>query len=58
MSETKERDDGAEGEEETKKVKVVEPIDSLTLSGALAGIVGDDTFADVRFIVGTGKKQR
>eukprot|EP00808_Paulinella_micropora_P006386 g67606.t1 len=32
--------------------------ESQSLTGALARIVGDDTFADVYFIVGQGKRQR
>jgi len=45
-------------EKKDEDEKVLNPSDALTVAGALAAIAGRDKFADVHFLVGTGKEQR
>jgi len=45
-------------EKKDEDEKTLNPSDALTVAGALAAIAGRDKFADVHFLVGTGKEQR
>jgi len=51
-------DTGMGLEKKDEDEKTVNPSDALTVAGALAAIAGRDKFADVHFLVGTGKEQR